>query len=1020
MNPSQSNLPSESDHSPGINRGIVRGNTGSRTASANRGLKPATPGLQGILSLCAQWLFAAILLTVVASAQQAGTFSGYTSHLWQAPDGLPEQTVQAFAQTPDGYLWIGTTGGLLRFDGAHFTLFDRQNTLELHENSVFCLMVAKDGTLWIGTEGGGILTYTGGSFHLWPGLDGRSNDFVRAIAQDPDGAIWAGPDRGLLRLSGDRFKQIDGTASIPPISVHSIYRDRAGHEWVGGWRLMRIDGNSGKLYSLGTEASQNQVKSILQTRDGTLWVGTVAGLNRMMPGQERFHPVAGITSTVRVLRQTQDGVLWIGTIGQGVFTFDGGKLTQITAPSGLPSNTVLNFFEDGEKNFWIGTQTGMLRLTRSRVSVVPLPKANDSDFGTIYQDRDGSFWIGSTLLFQMKDGVLTQRVLPGMSGIHVRNVFRDESGVLWAGTDGDGIYRIASGSTSRWTDRDGLANNFIRAIAQDRDKSMWVATDGGLSHLVGEGIHPRIVSYGEKDGLAQSSTRSLLEDRHGDLWIGTDRGLSHMHGGTFVQDVATAALAQMKVWAIHEDPDGGLWFGTRNNGLFRLREGRITHFTVNDGLASNAIYGILEDARAHLWMSGPNGISMLNRREVDAQAELAARHFALTFFPISEMAANTEIYGGTQPSGCITSRGDVWFPSNGGSIHLLPLQRSPLPPPPLRFDSVLADGRPVALAEPIALQPATSRLEFVYAPIRLSSQDGIRFRYMLEGFDRDWGPVTRSRTADYTNLAPGSYRFLVRAFEIGSPDAVNEIAIPIVQRPHFYRTWWFISACLLLITLLILAVYRYRVRQVRVRFEAVIEERSRLAREMHDTVIQGCTGVSALLEAAAMEAEESGLLDFARVQLRGTIDEARDAIWNLRKPSDNASSLPKKLEGMTRQVGAEFGIPIAYSVDGTPFPVDHPLEHDLLMVAREAVSNAALHGRPSRVEVVLAFGKRELQLNVSDDGSGFDRGAADSGNGHHFGIQGMEERVRRWGGKFHLASSPGHGAEIEVRVPRRN
>jgi signal transduction histidine kinase len=241
-----------------------------------------------------------------------------------------------------------------------------------------------------------------------------------------------------------------------------------------------------------------------------------------------------------------------------------------------------------------------------------------------------------------------------------------------------------------------------------------------------------------------------------------------------------------------------------------------------------------------------------------------------------------------------------------------------------------------------------------------------------------------------------------------------------VQRPHFYRTWWFISACLLLITLLILAVYRYRVRQVRVRFEAVIEERSRLAREMHDTVIQGCTGVSALLEAAAMEAEESGLLDFARVQLRGTIDEARDAIWNLRKPSDNASSLPKKLEGMTRQVGAEFGIPIAYSVDGTPFPVDHPLEHDLLMVAREAVSNAALHGRPSRVEVVLAFGKRELQLNVSDDGSGFDRGAADCGNGHHFGIQGMEERVRRWGGKFHLASSPGHGAEIEVRVPRRN
>jgi signal transduction histidine kinase len=661
----------------------------------------------------------------------------------------------------------------------------------------------------------------------------------------------------------------------------------------------------------------------------------------------------------------------------------------------------------------------MLRLTRSRVNVVPLPKANDSDFGTIAQDRDGSFWIGSTLLFQMKDGALTQRVLPGMSGIHVRNVYRDLSGVLWAGTDGDGIYRIAAGSTTRWTDRDGLTNNFIRAIAQDRDRSMWVATDGGLSRLVGEGDHPLIVNYEEKDGLALSSTRSLLEDRRGDLWIGTDRGLSHMHGGVFVQDAATSAMAQMKVWAIHEDPEGGLWFGTRDIGLFRLRDGHIAHFTANDGLAGNAIYCILEDADAHLWLSGPNGISMLNRHELDAQSERTARHFALTFYPISEMAANTEIYGGTQPSGSITAQGDVWFPSNGGPIHIHSLQSPSLPPPPLRIDAVLADGQPLSMKEPIIVQPASNRLEFVYAPIRLSSQDGIRFRYMLEGFDRDWGPVTRSRTADYTNLAPGGYRFLVRAFEIGSPDAVNEIAIPIVQRPHFYRTWWFISACLFLITLLILALYRYRVRQVRARFEAVIEERSRLAREMHDTVIQGCTGVSALLEAAAMEAEESGLLDFARVQLRGTIDEARDTIWNLRNPSDDAGSLPEKLEGMTRQVGAEFGIPIAYSVDGTPFPVDHPLEHDLLMVAREAVSNAALHGQPSRVEVALAFGRHELKLNISDDGAGFDRDSADSGNGHHFGIQGMEERVRRWGGKFHLVSSPGQGAKIQVRVPRR-
>jgi len=964
------------------------------------------------------WL---LVCTACCAALQADGLGGYTRHVWQAPDGLPEQTVQAFAQTPDGYLWIGTTGGLLRFDGVRFTVFDSQNTPNLHENSVFCLMVARDGTLWIGTEGGGIVSYTSGQFRTWVALDGQSNDFVRVMVQDADGTVWAGTDGGLMRLSGERFERVDGTQEFPAISVHSIFRDRARHLWVGGSRLVRMEGKTAIGYSLGSEASQNQVKSILQTSDGTLWVGTVSGLNRMLPGQDSFHPVAGVTSTVRVLRQTPDGVLWIGTIGQGVFTFDGGKLIQSTAPAALPSNTVLDFFEDGEKNFWIGTQTGMVRLTRTQVSIVPLPRANDADFETIYGDRDGSFWIGSTLLFQMKDGALKQQVLPSMSGIHVRNIFRDLSGALWAGTDGDGIYRIAAGRTTRWTNRDGLTNNFIRAIAQDSDRSMWIATDAGLNHLVGDLEHPRIVSYQPQDGLAYPGIRSLLEDRTGDLWIGTDRGLSHMHGGVFIQDAATTALAQMKVFGIHQDADGGLWFGTRNNGLFRLRDGRITHFTAEEGLASNAIYDILEDGEGHLWMSGPNGISLLNRHELDAQADLPVRHFALTFYPISEMAANTEIYGGTAPSGSITGQGDVWFPSNRGPIHILPFQRPLLPPPPLRIDTVLADGRPVPMTEPIVLQPGNSRLEFAFTPIRLRSQAGLRFRYMLDGFDRDWSTASAARTADYTNLPSGPYRFRVRTFEVGDPGAVSEASIEIVQRPYFYRTWWFITACILLAALLIYGVYQYRVRQVRTRFEAVLGERSRLAREMHDTVIQGCTGVSALLEAISMEiptdSAGDGLMDFARLQLRTTINEARDAVWNLRQPDDDTSDLGEKLESMATKASAEFNVPVVCLITGTPAGVSHPLAHDLLMVAREAVYNSVLHGNPTHVEVALACSRRELTLCVVDDGCGFDVREMESQNGRHFGLKGMKERVERSGGKFRLTSAVGKGVRMEAHMP---
>lgn len=973
------------------------------------------------VSALAAWFATAALVAVGAptcAVAQTEAFSGYTQHVWQASDGLPEQTVQAFAQTRDGYLWIGTSGGLVRFDGVHFTVFDRQNTPALNENSIFCLMVSRDGALWIGTEGGGIARMIDGRFQSWTTRQGLSNDFVRALFQDASGTVWAGTDNGLMQFRQNRFVRVDGTAAIPAISVHSIFQDRAGRLWAGGFRLACIEHSTARMYSLGTGFGQNMVKSITQTQDGIMWVGTVAGLESMPPGEDRFRPVPGIASTVRTLRQTSDGVLWVGTIGQGVFQLRDGKSTHILAPAALPSNTVLNFFTDGENNFWIGTQTGMLRLTRSSVSIVAFPTPSDSDFGTIYQDRDGSIWAASAQLFQWKDGAFVLKNLPGAGGVHVRNVFRDSSGALWAGTDGNGLFRIADGRATHFS----TLNSFIRALAQARDESLWVGTDGGLNHIVVEKGKLTIRQYYVGNGLIYPSIRVLLIDHAGDLWVGTDRGMNHVRGDTFLNDPAIAPLAQMKIWAIHEDSDGSLWLGTRDNGLYRLRNGRLAHFTVDDGLASNAIYQILEDSAGHLWISGPNGVELVNRHELDAQAASFPRHLTLTFYSTAGMTANTEIYGGTQSSGCITAAGDVWFPSNLGAIHILPLELKPLPPPVLTIQRVLADGRPVAITGPVELRPGNGRLEFNFAPIQLRSQDGLRFRYMLEGFEKTWNAPTTARTADYTNLSPGHYRFRVQVFEASNSGAVNEASIAIVQRPFFYRTWWFSAGFAALIALLVFAMYKYRVRHVRERFEAVLEERSRLAREMHDTVIQGCTGVSAVLEALAMGgAEESrgeGLMEVARLQLRNTIDEARETIWNLRR-HDDARSLGEKLESMTRQVSSEFGVAVAWSISGTPFAVTEPAAHDLLMVAREAVHNSMLHGHPAQVDVDLRYKSSELVLYLDDDGRGFDPEQVDRGNGHHFGLKGMKERVERSGGHFHLTSAPGKGVRIEVRLPRR-
>ncbi|HTV16218.1 MAG TPA: two-component regulator propeller domain-containing protein [Acidobacteriaceae bacterium] len=960
------------------------------------------------------------LLGMLASTALAASPDGYTRKLWQTQDGLPEQTVQAFAQTPDHYLWIGTTGGLLRFDGAHFTVFDHGNTPQLHENSVFALLVSRDGSLWIGTEGGGLARWQNGKFRSYGAQDGLSDGFVRALFEDRGGTMWIGTDNGLLRFAAGRLVRVDGTGNIPPLAVHAIAEDHSGGLWVGGSRLLRLDHGMAREFTLQGGGSQNRVKSILETRDGTLWVGTVSGLHRLRPGAQRFERVQGITQTVRVLRQLSDGSLWVGTIGEGIRRIVGDSVTAITAPDSLPSNTVLNVFQDDEQNLWIGTQAGMLRLTRTPVRIVPLPQAADSDFGTLYADRDGTLWVVSTDVFQVRNGLAVPWAHPQLGPLHARNIFRDRAGALWIGTDGDGLIRVDNGNVLRLTARDGLVNNFIRVIVQSHDSSMWFGTDEGVSHWTSRGF----VNYQMRDGLSYFSTRALIEDRNGDIWIGTDRGLNHLHAGVFVHDAPTAALAEEKVWSIHEDSDGGLWFGTRSNGLYRWRDDQLTHYTTAQGLASNSIYQIVEDRKGGLWLSGPNGISLLQRRELDEAADHPAQHLSLTLYGVSDEVETTQIYGGRQPSGCVDGADGVWFPSNKGPIHIARETAPPLPLPQVVIDEVSIDGRSVDPAQPIMLAPGATRLEISWSPILLRSQEGMRFRYRLGGFDNDWSAASPRRTASWTNLPPGTYSFHVAAFEINRPEAVSEIVLPVVQRPHFWRTWWFVGCCVLLLAAAFLGAYRFRLWQMRMRFEGVLDERARLAREMHDTVIQGCAGISALLEAlASLREEETSLphelLDHARRQVRTTIDEARQAVWNLRQGQPSGRDLEATLESMARQISAESGIPVVCEISGKPFSLTQMATHELMMMAREAVYNAVLHAHPDRVDVRVVFDRNELMLEVRDNGSGFEPAAVFARQDRHYGLVGMRERIEAVGGDFHLDSAPGRGTDLTVRIPRR-
>ena len=959
----------------------------------------------------------ALLLTIALSLTSArgGVPAGYARRVWHVENGLPEESVQAFAQTPDHFLWIGTTGGLVRFDGAQFVVFDRANTPALRENSVFCLLAASDGTLWIGTEGGGVVSYRNHTFRRWEEADGLTNGYIRALLEDDKGRIWMGADDGLFRWKGGRIERVDKRDGVPSSSIHSIYEDRQGRVWAGGYHFLRFDKDRGREFRLPGGVDDN-VKSILQTRDGTMWVGTVSGLQREISGPNApvpvFKRVKEIHSTVRTLLEEAGDTLWIGTIGEGVMRYRNGRFSRLAASLSLPSNTILSIFLGIGHDLWIGTQAGLVQLNKTAATTVALPDFAGADFGTIWSDRDGALWVSSAHLFRiMGRRVERQRLSGSLANVRIRNVFRDRSGTLWFGTEGKGAFRWVNGVPRQAT----KVQPYIRAFADDGAGGVWIGTDGGYCDWR---------TTGTRCFDPHASVRALHVDRRGDVWIATEGGLIRLRNGGKTFDSPIDRLRGEKIWAIHEDPKGALWFGARHSGLFRWKPGQLSSYTTAQGLADNSVYQILEDRHGTLWLSGPNGISSVARRDLEHIASDPSWRPAVRLYGASEGLENIEMYGGVQPAGCISANGEVWFPSTAGAIRIDAGPEEPVAAPPAVIYGVTADGRRVGSEGQVELPPGRGKLEIQYGAIQFRSQERVHFRYRLEGFESSW-TETGARTASYTNVPSGQYRFHLVAFDIAQPRATSEVSVSFNWHPRFYRAWWFYFLCVTCLGCAVWSVYRARMRQAHARFEAVLEERNRLAREMHDTLIQGCTGVSALLEAVASMSPEQkqsagNLLDCARTQIRAVTDEAREAVWNLHRRGH--SEISRLMDQMAKQAYAASQVPVRFETSGRPGMLDPAIEHEIMMVAREAVYNAVRHARPREVFLTMHFQNGRVRISVLDDGCGFEPGKVFSEADGHFGLIGMRERTERLGGRFAVLSTPGKGTELSMEIacaPRR-
>lgn len=948
-----------------------------------------------------------------ASARPAQTaLTQFSERVWHIQDGMPSQVIRALAQTPDHYLWIGTEKELLRFDGASFAPYTGTG-VEALRHGVASLMVARDGSLYIGTEGSGLLHYDHGRMEVFAEDKGLSNLFIRATFQDAQGRIWVGSDGGIFQVANGRLVRVEMKQGCHAGTATSFVQEANGDVLSGGIELLRFHDSTCTPIPLPHQKSALRILALHLDAQGSLWVGTFAGLlKRDLAG--RFSPVPQVKGAVRCFGALPNGSMWVGTLGQGLYLRQGSGFQQMEAPERLPSNTVLAALEDAEGNLWIGTQSGLLRMSRSGIQLTELPGPVDADFASLLHDEDGSFWICSSQVFRTKAGVLQPYRIAGMPDVVVRALYRDHQHNLWIGTAGMGVFRVTPrGVVEHYFVEVG--NSFIRGFYEGRDGAIWIATEGGIARYA----NGKTVHYRAGDKAPHSFVFSLAEDRQGALWVGTSRGLYLFRNGGYEPFAFSTVFQGHSVYAVYADEAGSLWVGA-DDGLFRVRGNTVFHFPPDGQNGFPTVYQILRE-KDKLWVAAPTQVFRWQFGELNAMAEGATRTpHSRQVFPIANELQSAEIQGGYLVEGSIDQDGSAWFASSRGLVHLLPWERHAMHDVPLAMQRILVDGVDRGIGGVVTLPPGTRSVEFNFAPVLLGAQDGLDLRVRLQGFD-DWHTAPSSRSAIYTNLPPGRY---VLQLKNVNADGVSghELDVTLIQTARFYRQTWFWCLCAVFLVILSWSIHRLRLERVRIRFAAIASERARIAREMHDTLLQECIGISSLLEAHAInrrpEQAPDTLIDYARNRVSSLIEEVRRVMMNLRVSEQRSLDLEESLRTLVEQQSDPSGDAIEFVARGKLAKVKYRVGNEILMSTREALLNAIAHSRATRIRLSLEQQPAEMTVTVQDNGVGFLMSEAATVPGH-FGLKGMEERMAGVGGTLTIETEPGKGTLVVLRIPVR-
>ncbi|HEX6307194.1 MAG TPA: two-component regulator propeller domain-containing protein [Longimicrobiales bacterium] len=992
----------------------------------------------------------AVVLAIAALAQSApihaqgaralGAPSDFTIDQWTTEHGLPQNSVNAIVQAPDGYLWIGTFGGLARFDGTHFTLVERIDSAGRHIDRILSLAVGPDSALWIGTENG-LVRRKGGTWRLYTREDGLPAEEVRAVHVTDAGVVWmAAGASGITWLEGGVFGSLQEVEGTPLGFVISITADAGGSLWVNtNSGVVTLEGGDVATVRWHDVSATGPAGMLLQDRAGAYWYRLPREMARESNGALDLVAV----SPGWTMAEDPGGGYWLGTVNDGAYYFDmedgAPRLHRYPLPDGRLAFRVQSVRVDDEGNVWLGTNAdGLLRARRKLFTTYTSDHGLSHDVATaVFGDASGTMWVATNC-----GGV--NAIDAARHSIRISNprsprdpdgdpcVFalaQDRDGVVWQGSYGGGVTALpwARGVPRRSVS--GLPDSVVLALYTSRNGTMWVGMrTGGLAAVEGGRVR---ATYTTADGLADNGIRTIHETRDGTLWVGTIGGLSRFNAGRFTTYTAADGLSAGHVRAIHEDRDGTLWIGTYGGGLNRFRDGRFTAIGRQDGLGDDIVSAIVEDGADNFWMSGNRGIYRVARAQLNAFADGRLDHVHAVIYGRADGLRNPETNGGFQPAAWKDARGHLWFPTVEGVAVVDPARAlANARAPSVAVEEVVVDGATHAPGDGVIVGPGTPNLEFRYTGLSLAAPDHVSFRYRLEGYDADWVNAGTRRVAYYPRLPAGTYRFVVNAANREGIWGATGVALRLRVVPPFWSTWWFRLVVAVAVCALAAVLLRRRSAAVRADRAAKDEfsrqliasqehERRRLAGELHDglgqeLLIMRNRALLALRADGENARVHEQLLHIDELVTR-SLGSIRELAHNLTPHQLDHLGITAALRSMVVSVAETSGLDVDAVIDTIDGLLSLESEINLYRIVQESLNNIVRHSGAHSAAIRVRREGSSVRVTIADEGCGFrlerdSRGQPVGG----FGLTGIVERARILGGELEVASAPGAGTRIEI------